>query len=188
MVETQDIDIYVGPGDKTALEETIEALKKLDGQMFAVQESLTHICFPERAGIVADVEKWPKGRIFCDAFDFSWWLNETGFHSTLAVQIDADFPFDAEMQKRFHKSEKPLDAFQSRTNLDESGEKASKESTEEIIYLWAPDERRLGKPLEYESLGKQPSSKKNVRLLVRKYFDQYGRLIFWRYRKMEWCT
>ena len=180
MEHTLDIEIFTPAAQenatetKTALQAAINGLRS--AAQFAILESLTEISFPIPAAAEISLDKWPKGRLFCETFELRWkknresyrtvFVKESGFETPAAVSVWMSQK-DSGIEKQFW----------------------GREEEPSWIFLWAENDARLGRSLEYQCLSStRDDTKKNVQLQVCHYYDDHGRLIFWRYKNMRWTT
>lgn len=148
--------VYTGRLDMVALQAVVDVLR-LQAR-FGIMESLAGIDFPSPDQEAISVINWPKSRIFCPAFELRWEKFEDGYRVVFACADSQSFP------EGLHESELTL---------------LSPEEVE--YYCWREHDSRLGRTLDYRCV----PGKGEVKIVVREYRDDYGRLIFWRYTEMK---
>ncbi|HXK89814.1 MAG TPA: hypothetical protein PL027_07465 [Thermosynergistes sp.] len=126
---------------------------------FAIVERIDAIDFPLPQTEQITVADWPKGRLFDEAFELRW--EQIGQEYRIILSGNGNLSTLAA-----GLSEQPLPA-----------------STDEVqdYYCWNETDARLGRTLNYRCVPK----KGNVKLSVAEFRDDHGRLVFWRYIKME---
>lgn len=150
--------IYAGDLDIATLETSVNALRLRAS--FAILERIDDIAFPIPAGEVIAVVQWPKGRLFAPGFELRWEQIGNVYRTILATDDGSTPP-----------------AGLTEEDILLPGEAAK----DEKYYLWNESNPRLGHTLEYRCI----PGKGNVKLAVREYRDDHGRLAFWRFVAME---
>lgn len=175
-----DITIYQGPDDASTLKKAIAycAAKAV----FAILESLTQTDFPDPKTVDIDPMAYPKGRVFCDEFELRWEKMEgtERFRTALATQnkITND---DKSLSSYFVENEASKRV---RAEFQNGSGGTIEDYT---IYLRPEKDTSLGRPLQYNCIKNRPNKRDpNAVLTIKRYRDARGRLIFWRYCKMEW--
>ncbi len=143
--------------DVAGLQASVDALRR--DARFAIVERIDAIDFPPPQSEPIDVQQWPKGRIFDEPFELRW--ERDGERYQVIVAGEGDF-----RALQGHLNE--------REPLAGAGEVCS-------YYCWKETDPRLGRTLNYRCV----PGKGDVRLIVREYRDDHGRLTFWRYLRME---
>jgi hypothetical protein len=151
-----DDEVYAGVLSADALQAAVDALRPQ--ALYGIVESLTEIGFPPPHQQPLDVKTWPKGRIFCKAFELRWERIGNCYRTVFAGENGWEPPGGLAAQAL---------------------EVHSKESTE--YYCWKECDPRLGRTLDYRCV----PGNGDVKLVVREYRDDYGRLVFWRYIEMK---
>lgn len=151
-----DDRIYTGKLDAGALQAAVDALR-LQAR-YGIVESLTEIDFPPPHQEPIDVKAWPKGRVFCEAFELRWEQVGDGYQTIFAGE-DGWEPSDG-------LAAQALEVY-------------SKDSIG--YYCWNERNPRLGRTLGYRCV----PGNGNVKLAVLECRDDHGRLIFWRYTEMK---
>lgn len=149
--------MFSGTLDLTGLQAIVDALRH--SARFAIVERIDAIDFPPPQDKPIDVREWPKGRIFDESFELRW--EQLGQEYRVIVAGEGDLPA---VGSGLNEQDLPLGA----------GELLS-------YYCWNETNPRLGRTLDYRCVPGQG----NVKLSVREYRDDHGRLAFWRYVKME---
>jgi hypothetical protein len=189
-----DINVFTGPQDAQTLQNVIEALcpsaqseitddTSRTLAQFAILESLTDIRFPLPKKGEINLEEWPKGRLFAQAFELQWEKIEKAFRASFACDKNWTWP---EPEKGFDLKAalKPVDDLMKAYTPDSERERYR-------VYLRPEHDNSLGRSLHYESLeATRPQTAKqenpNAVLQIKRYFDDHGRLLFWRYQSMRW--
>lgn len=151
-----NVQVYTGELDAPTLQTVLDALRSQAG--YSIVESLTEIDFPPPDRESIDVALWPKGRVFCQAFELRWEQVNSVYRTVFAGEAD----------------QKPSTGL-----VEQTLEAYSSDSME--YYCWNETNPRLGRTLDYSCVPGQG----NVKLLVREYRDNHGRLVFWRYIEMK---
>jgi len=125
---------------------------------FAILERIDAIDFPPPQEEPINVANWPKGRLFDEAFELRW--EQIGQEYRVILSGNGNLSALAA-----GLSEQPLP-----TGPDEVA-----------YYCWKERDTRLGRTLNYRCV----PGKGDVKLLVREFRNEHGRLVFWRYVKME---
>lgn len=173
-----DIEVYIpekraqAKSEIGALEAAIKTL--CNEAQYAIVENLTDIQFPSPAEWIVDLAQWPKGRLFSSNFELRWEKISDGYQAVFVRE--KDFTIPEQVAAYFtHQVTELGQTFRLRR--------------ETSFYLWPEEEPRLGRRLYYQCLdSRRDDSRQNIKLIVRQYYDQHGRLIFWRYKSMEWST
>ena len=178
MEDTFDIEIYTPPlsenrtRKRSKLQAAINALSS--EAQFAILESLTDICFPLPSATEISLDEWPKGRLFSPLFELRWEKSHSNYWAMFVMESDFEPP-------------KPISEFLSKKDSEIEAQFWRREEQE--VYLWPENEPRLGRSLDYQCLAeRRVERKQNVRLRICQYYDDHGRLIFWRYKNMRWTT
>jgi hypothetical protein len=149
--------VFSGVLDLARLQALVDALRP--SARFATVERIEAIDFPPPQTEPIDVREWPKGRIFDEPFELRWEQSEQEYRVIVAGEGD-------------------LPAVESGLNAQDlpsgAGELLS-------YYCWNETNPRLGCTLDYRCT----PGKGDVKLTVREYRDDHGRLVFWRYVTME---
>ncbi|HDQ73748.1 MAG TPA: hypothetical protein ENN19_16865 [Chloroflexi bacterium] len=151
-----NVQVYTGELDALTLQTVLEAIRSQAG--YSIVESLTETDFPPPDRESIDVTQWPKGRIFCQAFELRWEQVDGIYRTVFAGEADQRPPTGLVAQT--------LEAH-------------SSDSME--YYCWNETNPRLGQTLDYRCVPGQG----DVKLLVEEYRDGHGRLVFWRYIEMK---
>jgi hypothetical protein len=126
---------------------------------FAIVERIDAIDFPPPQSESIPVAEWPKGRLFDEAFELRWEQLGQGYRVILAG----------------NEGISSLANGLSEQHLLPSADKV------QTYYCWNETDARLGRTLNYRCV----PGKGDVKLSVREFRDEHGRLVFWRYVKME---
>jgi len=148
--------VYAGTLSADVLQAAVDALRSR--ARYGIVESLTEIDFPSPYQEPIDVARWPKGRIFCKAFELRWEQVGDGYRTIFARESGWEPPDGLSVQA--------LEVY-------------SKDSTE--YYCWNERNPRLGRTLDYRCV----PGEEDVKLQVLEYRDGHGRLVFWRYTEMR---
>jgi hypothetical protein len=148
--------VFSGTPDLPGLQALVDACRPR--ARFAIVERIDAIDFPPPQSESIPVAEWPKGRLFDEAFELRW--EQIGQEYRVILSGNGDLSALAA-----GLSEQPLP-----TGPDEVA-----------YYCWKERDTRLGRTLDYRCVPGQG----NVKLLVREFRDDHGRLVFWRYVKME---
>lgn len=189
-----DINLFLGPPDAPTLQNVIAALCPLEPAegaagssprlaRFAILESLTDTRFPLPKKGEITLAEWPKGRLFAAAFELQWEKLEQGFRSCFACEKNWPWPEPAtgvDLKTVLNPADGLLETYAA----DPGRERYS-------VYLRPEQDNSLGRSLQYEALAAtRPRSIKNespnALLEIKRYFDDHGRLLFWRYQNMRW--
>jgi len=149
--------VFTGTLDLTRLQTIVDAWHQ--NARFAIIERIGAIDFPPPQTEPIDVREWPKGRIFDEPFELRW--EQIGHEYRTVVAGGEGLP-----AARSGLNEQDL-----QLGVDESPS----------YYCWNEKDPRLGRTLNYRCV----QGKGDVKLTVREYRDDHGRLVFWRYVKME---
>ncbi len=149
--------VFSGTLDLAGLQTRVEACRPR--ARFAILERIDAIDFPPPQDEPINVTNWPKGRLFDEAFELRW--EQIGQEYRVILSGNGDLPALAA-----GLSEQPLPS-----GPDEV----------QAYYCWNETDARLGRTLDYRCVPGQG----NVKLFVREFRDDYGRLVFWRYIQME---
>lgn len=150
------VRVYSGVSEALTLQTAVDTLRSQAG--YGIVENLTEIDFPPPKRESIAVTRWPKGRIFCQAFELRW-EQVDGVYRAIFVGEEGQEP---------------------PTGLTE--EILEVHSFEDVQYCcWDENNPRLGRTLDYRCV----PAKGNVKLVVREYRDKHGQLIFWRYIEMR---
>ena len=150
--------IFSGALDSAGLQALVDALR-LQAR-FAILERIDAIDFPPPQNEPIDVAGWPKGRIFDEPFELRW--EQVGSHYRVILAGTGDFPVPAD-------------------GLSEQTLPSVTEALPAYYYCWDETNPRLGRTLNYRCVPGQG----DVKLFVREFRDDHGRLVFWRYVRME---
>lgn len=178
MEKDYDIEVYIPEKlakEKAEMESLHAAIESIRNQaQHAILECLTDIQFPEPANWTVDLKQWPKGRLFSSNFELRWEKLSDGYKAVFVKE------------KGFTIPERVAVYF---THLVSELREIFRERQDTSLYLWPEKEPRLGRRLQYQCLyGNRAANKQNILLYVSQYYDDHGRLIFWRYKRMEWST
>lgn len=148
--------VFYSTVDLTRLQALVDACRPQ--ARFAIVERIDAIDFPLPQNESILVAEWPKGRLFDEAFELCW--EQIGQEYRVILSGNGNLSTLAAGQ-----SERPLPP-----------------GTDEVqdYYCWNETDARLGRTLNYLCV----PGKGNVKLSVREFRDDHGRLIFWRYLKM----
>jgi hypothetical protein len=149
--------VFSGTLDLTRLQTLVDFLRH--SAHFAILERIDAIDFPPPQSEPIDVREWPKGRIFDDPFDLQW--EQCGQEYRVVIAGEGDF---AAVGSGLNEQDLSLGA----------GDLLP-------YYCWNEINSRLGRTLDYRCVPGQGG----VKLFVREYRDDHGRLAFWRYVKIE---
>jgi hypothetical protein len=149
--------VFFGTLDLTGLQTRVEACRPQT--RFAVLERIDAIDFPPPQEEPINVANWSKGRLFDEAFELRWEQIGQEYHVILSGSGDLSALADG-------LSEQPLTPFADEVRA---------------YYCWKETDARLGRTLNYRCV----PGKGDVKLSVREFRDERGRLVFWRYLKME---
>ena len=149
--------VYTGMLDATALQAAVDTLRPRS--RYGIVESLTGIDFPPPHGEPIDVTEWPKGRIFCEAFELRWERKDGGYRTVFASVGDQMPP----------------------EGLVESDLQLQRPDEAMEYYCWNERNPRLGRTLDYRCVPGIGA----VKLAVLEYRDDHGRSVFWRYTVMR---
>ncbi len=149
--------VFSGVLDVAGLQAIVDALRQ--NARFAIVERIDAIDFPLPQCEPVDVQQWPKGRIFDEPFELRW--EKDGGRYRVIATGEGDFP---SLPGHLNELEQ----------LSGRDEPCS-------YYCWKETDPRLGRTLSYRCV----PGEGNVRLIVREYRDDHGRLTFWRYLRME---
>ncbi len=128
---------------------------------FAILERLDAIDFPPPQAEPIQIDKWPKGRLFDEEFELRW--EQIGQEYCVILSGKGNL-----LALAAGLSEQPLPPG---TDNDKV----------QAYYCWNERDARLGCTLAYRCV----PGEGNVKLSVREFRDEHGRLVFWRYVKME---
>ena len=149
--------VFSGILDLNRLQALVEACRPQ--ARFAILERVDAIDFPSPQKESISVAEWPKGRLFDEAFELLWEQIEQEYQVILSGSGDLLALADG-------LSEQPLIPFADEVRA---------------YYCWKETDARLGRTLNYRCV----PGKGDVKLSVREFRDERGRLVFWRYLKME---
>jgi hypothetical protein len=149
--------VFSGILDLNRLQALVEACRPQ--ARFAILERVDAIDFPSPQKESISVAEWPKGRLFDEAFELRWEQIEQEYQVILSGSGDLSALADG-------LSEQPLTPFADEVRA---------------YYCWKETDARLGRTLNYRCV----PGKGDVKLSVREFRDERGRLVFWRYLKME---
>lgn len=149
--------VFSGTLDLAGLQALVDACRL--GARFAILERIDAIDFPPPQSEAINVAEWPKGRLFDEPFELRWEQVGPAYRVILTSSGDFSGLTDG-------LSEQSLPSV-----TDE----------EQAYYCWNERDARLGRTLDYRCV----PGKGNVKLFVREFRDDHGRLVFWRYLKME---
>jgi hypothetical protein len=126
---------------------------------FGILERLDAIDFPPPQADAVEVARWPKGRIFDQAFELRWEQLGQAYRAVLATETTDILPVAGLSEHALN-----FDAIES-----------------QAYYCWNERNARLGRTLGYRCApGKGP-----LQLVVREYRDAHWRLVFWRYVELR---
>lgn len=146
--------VFTGTLDVAALQALVDACRPQT--RFAILERIDAIDFPPQSEPIG-VGQWPKGRLFDESFELRW--EQVGSAYRVILAGTGDFPAP--------------DGLREQELLPATDEM-------QAYYCWDEKNARLGRTLDYRCVPGQG----NVKLFVREFRDDHGRLIFWRYCKM----
>jgi len=149
--------VFSGTLDLDKLQALVEACRPQ--ARFAVLERIDAIDFPPPQEEPINVANWSKGRLFDEAFELRWEQIGQEYHVILSGSGDLS----------------ALAAGLSEQHLPSGDDEV------QTYYCWKEEEARLGRTLNYRCV----PGKGDVKLSVREFRDERGRLVFWRYLKME---
>jgi len=151
-----NVRVCTGELEASTLQTAVDALRSQAG--YGIVESLTGIDFPPPDREPIDVIQWPKGRVFCQAFELRW-EQVNGVYRTLFAREENQEPPDGLMEQVLKAySVKPVE-----------------------YYCWNEKNPRLGRTLDYRCV----PGRGNVKLAVQEFRDEHGQLVFWRYTEMK---
>ncbi len=174
---TLDITVYLGPGDRDTLKKVIAFFAPK--AEFAILESLIRTDFPDPKTTDIEPDDYPKGRVFCKDFELRW------------EKMDSDDSFRTVLVKTtgfdWEGEQLPDDFKESDTLAVEFSCGSGGAVDDYTVYLRPEKDTSLGRSLNYACIKDRPNKRNpNAKLHIRRYRDAWGRLIFWRYCKMEW--
>ncbi len=147
--------VFAGELRLAELQEAVNTLHR--NARFCIVERIDDIDFAPQSEPV-DVSRWPKGRVFDDAFELRWeWFGQV-YRVMLASASPAITISGLEEQELKSRENSPVE-----------------------YYCWNETNKRLGRTLDYRCVPGQG----DVKLAVREYHDDHGRLVFWRYSEMS---
>jgi hypothetical protein len=152
-----DDKVYTGTLDVVALQAAVDALRPQ--ALYGIVESLTEIDFSPPHQEPINVTEWPKGRIFCEAFELRWEQVDRGYRTVFASagdQMPPDGLVESDLQ--LQRPNEPVE-----------------------YYCWNERNPRLGRTLGYRCV----PGNGDVKLAALEYRDDHGRLVFWRYTEMK---
>ncbi len=149
--------VFSGTLDLNKLQALVEACRPR--ARFAILERIDAIDFPPPQEEPIRVAEWPKGRLFDEAFELRWEQMGQGYRVILSGSGDLSALADG-------LSEQPLPPCSDKV---------------QVYYCWKETDARLGRTLNYRCV----PGEGDVKLFVREFRDDHGRLVFWRYLKME---
>lgn len=149
--------VFSGTLDRDGLQALVDAC--CQRTRFAILERIDAIDFPSPQDETINVAEWPKGRLFDEPFELRWEQAETGYRVILSGAEAAS------------------------TLVDGLSEQSLPYGADEVqaYYCWNETDARLGRTLDYRCV----PGRGHVKLFVREFRDNHGRLVFWRYVKME---
>lgn len=149
--------VFSGTLDLTGLQALVDAYRPQ--ARFAILERIDAIDFPSPQEEPIHVANWPKGRLFDEPFELRW--EQVGENYRVILGGTGDLPVPAD-----GLNEQPLPLMTDKL---------------EAYYCWEETNARLGRTLDYRCV----PGRGDVKLLVREFRDDHGRLVFWRYFRME---
>jgi hypothetical protein len=126
---------------------------------FAILERLDAIDFPPPQDESIQVAEWPKGQLFDETFELRWEQIGQGYRVILAGNENISSLANGLSEQHLLPVADEVQAY----------------------YCWNETDTRLGRTLNYRCV----PGKGDVKLFVREFRDDHGRLVFWRYVKME---
>ncbi len=149
--------VFSGTLDLAALQALVDTCRQQ--ARFAILERMDAIDFPPPQSEPISVEEWPKGRLFDESFELRWEQDRSAYRVILAGTGTLSAPADG------------------------LREQSLPSVTDDLLpyYCWDEKDARLGRTLDYRCVPGQGT----VKLFVREFRDNHGRLIFWRYVRME---
>lgn len=149
--------VFSGTLDPDGLQALVDACRPQ--AHFAILERIDAIDFPPPQEEPINIADWPKGRLFSEAFELRWEQIGAAYRVILAGTGDFLAPADGLSEQLLSGVTDELQAY----------------------YCWEETNPRLGRTLDYRCVPGQG----HVKLFVREFRDDHGRLVFWRYVKME---
>jgi hypothetical protein len=149
--------VFSGTLDLAGLQTIVDACRSR--AQFAILERIDAIDFPPPQDESIKVAEWPKGRLFEEAFELRW--EQIGQEYRVVLSGNGDLSALAAVLIEQHLP----------PGADEVKD----------YYCWNETDARLGRTLNYRCV----PGKGDVKLLVREFRDEHGRLVFWRYVNME---
>jgi hypothetical protein len=149
--------VFAGALDSNRLQVLVDMMRVQ--ARFAIVERIDAIDFPPPQTAPIEVSLWTKGRVFDESFELRWEHTDPDYVVILATENELPIA-----ESQLVKSDLPLGT-----------------SEPAMYYCWNEENPRLGRTLDYRCV----PGKGDVELTVREYRDNHGRLIFWRYSKME---
>lgn len=170
-----DINVFLGPADAPTLQNVIDAL--CASAQFAILESLTDIRFPLPKKGEINLAEWPKGRLFAPKLELQWEKIEKVFRSSFACEKDWNGTAAEEVKAALRPANDLLKEYAPDSKREQCA-----------VYLRPEHDNSLGRILHYECIeAKRPKQENpNAILEIKRYFDDHGRLLFWRYQSMRW--
>jgi len=149
--------VFSGTLNLAGLQTRVEACRPR--ARFAILERIDAIDFPPPQDEPIHAADWPKGRLFDETFELRW--EQIGQEYRVVLSGNGDLSALAAGLIEQHLPP----------------------GTDEVqdYYCWNETDARLGRTLNYRCV----PEKGNVKLSVREFRDDHGRLVFWRYVKME---
>lgn len=149
--------VFSGTLDLAGLQALVDACRP--PARFAILERLDAIDFPPPQSETIPVAEWPKGRLFDEAFELRWEQMGQAYRVLLCGNGDLSTLADGLSEQRLQPGRDEVQTY----------------------YCWKEMDARLGRMLNYRCV----PGKGNVKLFIREFRDDHGRLVFWRYLKME---
>ena len=149
--------VFSGTLDLAGLQTIVDACRSR--AQFAILERIDAIDFPPPQDESIKVAEWPKGRLFEEAFELRWEQIGQGYRVILAGNKNISSLANGLSEQHLPPVTDEMQAY----------------------YCWNERDARLGRTLNYRCV----PEKGNVKLSVREFRDDHGRLVFWRYVKME---
>lgn len=148
--------VFSGTLDSAALQTLVDTYRQQ--ARFAILERIDAIDFPPPQSEAIAVGQWSRGHIFDESFELRW--EQVGAAYCVVLAGTGNFA--------------PPNGLK---------EQSLSSVTDELqtYYCWDEKNPRLGRTLDYRCVPGQG----NVRLVVREFRDDHGRLAFWRYVRME---
>jgi len=149
--------VFSGVLDLGGVQAIVDALRQ--SARFAIVERIDAIDFPPPQTEPINVGEWPKGRIFDEPFELRWEQAGQEYRVVVAGEGDLSAAISGLNEPELQLGVDELSSY----------------------YCWNETNPRLGRTLNYRCV----PGRGDVKLTVREYRDDHGRLVFWRYFTME---